>query len=169
MKQWLQFFSHLAFKETRDGRVIRMSLSDIKWNAAVIPFRSQWLVWENTSPCLTLRGFTPCTTTPPLEVWPVSSAFTWLWLCASCRLAPISTTAERVWPSALSRSCTTPPLFSWSTTPEPSTPMEPSVWRNVHVSLLQNALLHASKQLHVDIVTVTLDCNNKDAHYDAHN
>lgn len=28
--QWLQFFSHLAFKETRDGRMIHMSRSNVK-------------------------------------------------------------------------------------------------------------------------------------------
>lgn len=28
--QWLQFFSHLAFKETKEGRMIRMSQSHVK-------------------------------------------------------------------------------------------------------------------------------------------
>lgn len=58
---------------------------------------------------------------------------TWV-LCFLRRRAPISMTAGRAWPSALSRLCTTPRLFSWSTTPEPSTPTAHFVSRNVHVS-----------------------------------
>lgn len=117
----------LPFEETRDSSMMHTSRSHVKMKCSRNN-RSRWLIFP--AACVSAGSLTaiPC-------VFPH-------------RLAPISTTAEPAWPSALSRLCTTPRPFSWSTTPEPSTPMEPSASRSAHVSVLQvagvpNALLHA--------------------------
>ena len=74
-------------------------------------------------------------TTPPLASGDRLAVHSWPGVvCFFRRRAPISMTVGRAWPSALSRLCTTPRLFSWSTTPEPSTPTVHFVSRNVHVS-----------------------------------
>lgn len=62
-------------------------------------------------------------------------------MCFLRRRAPISTTAGRASPSALSRLCTTRRLSSWSTTPEPSTRTARFVSRNAHVSPVTVSLL----------------------------
>lgn len=97
--QWLQFFSHLVFKETRDGRMIRMSLSRVKMKSCCNTPSPTYADGKKnkksqhsplaSSRCVLLHA-------PPGGVCLVLSAFSSLWLYAHCRLAPISTTAERV-------------------------------------------------------------------------
>lgn len=73
--QWLQFFSHFTFKETRDRCMIRTSRTDVKIKCSCNTISLTLTYVIITAPPFSLPH-SPFLHAPKLEAWPFSSSFT---------------------------------------------------------------------------------------------